>query len=138
MGKNTVISCDPLPRHGTRILVVDDERDIAVVLKKGLENYGFKADAFDKPESALMNFRAGSYDLIITDVRMPEMNGFELYREIKKKDSKVKVCFLTASEVYSEEFKRMVPTIGAVCLIEKPISISNLLEIVKRELRRGA
>ena len=136
MAKNTVISCDSPARCGMRVLVVDDEKDIALVLKKGLENYGFEADAFDNPGSALMNFRPGLYDLVITDVRMPEMNGFELYREIRKKDAKVKVCFLTASEMYDEEFKKTVP-IEAACLIEKPVSISELLEIVKRELQRG-
>jgi two-component system catabolic regulation response regulator CreB/two-component system response regulator ChvI len=125
-----------LPRCGIRILLVDDEKDIAFVLKKGLENYGFKVDAFDRPESALENFRSGSYDLMITDIRMPEMNGFELYKEIRKIDAKVKVCFLTASEMYDEEFKKTVP-IESVRLIEKPISISKLLEIVRRELQRG-
>lgn len=121
-----------------RILVVDDEKDIAFVLKKGLENYGFKVDAFDSPESVLTSFKPGSYDLVITDIRMPEMDGFELYKEIRKKDAKVKVCFLTAFEVYSEEFKKTVPSTEAVCLIEKPVSISGLLEIVRRELQRGA
>jgi DNA-binding response OmpR family regulator len=134
MGKNTVINCDPLPRYGMRILVVDDEKDIAFILKKGLENYGFTVDAFDSPESVLTDFRTGSYDLIITDIRMPEMNGFELYKEIRKKDTKVKVCFLTAFEVHDEEFEEMVPSTESICLIEKPVSISGLLEIVKREL----
>ncbi|HEU4605728.1 MAG TPA: response regulator, partial [Nitrososphaera sp.] len=96
--------------------------------------HGFKADAFDSPESALVNFRAGAYDLIITDISMPKMNGFELYREIRKIDGRVKVCFLTAFEVYHEEFKRMFPSIEASCMIKKPVSIGDLLAIVKREL----
>lgn len=138
MVKNTVINSDLLPRCNERILIVDDERDVALVLKKGLERFGFNVDAFDEPESALVNFREGSYDLIITDINMPKMNGFELYREIREIDAKVKVCFLTAFEVYHEEFKRVFPSIEAKCLIKKPISISGLLKIVKDELTGDA
>ncbi len=99
-----------------RILVVDDERDIAFILKKGLECYGFQADAFDKPESALMNFRACAYDLIITDISMPKINGFKLYQETSKTDAKIKICFLSAYE----EFKRAIPSIDTICLIKNP------------------
>jgi DNA-binding NtrC family response regulator len=130
MGKNTVINCEPLPRHGMRVLVVDDERDIALVLKKGLESQGFQADAFDQPESALMNFRAGRYDLILTDMQMPRMDGIELYQEIRKIDTRVKVCFLSAYE----EVRKAFPE--PVCFIKKPVSISNLLKIVRSELER--
>jgi two-component system catabolic regulation response regulator CreB/two-component system response regulator ChvI len=105
-------------------------RDIALVLKKGLESQGFQADAFDEPESALMNFRAGHYDLILTDMRMPKMNGIELYQEIRKIDAKVKVCFLSAYE----EVRKALPE--PVCFIKKPISISNLLRIIRSELKR--
>ena len=130
MAKNTVINCDLTSRRGMRILVVDDEKDIALVLKKGLESQGFHADAFDRPECALMNFRAGSYDLILTDMRMPEMNGIELYQEVRKIDTKVKVCFLSAYE----EFRKAFPLTESICFIKKPISISNLLKIVRSEL----
>jgi two-component system, OmpR family, response regulator ChvI len=130
MGNNTVVNCEPFPRRSMRILVVDDEKDIALVLKKGLESQGFKADAFDRPECALMNFRAGSYDLILTDMRMPKMDGLELYQEIRKIDAKVKVCFLSAYE----ELKKMLPSTEPICFIKKPVSISNLSKIVKSEL----
>src|SRR6476619_2101524 len=78
-----------------KILVVDDEPDVNLTLKVTLEDKGFIADTFDDPLLALQNFRAGqSYDLLILDVKMPKMNGFELYREIRKINDKVKVCFL--------------------------------------------
>ena len=79
----------------SRILVVDDEPDVNFTLKITLEDKGFKVDAFDDPLLALENFKAGLYDLVILDIKMPKMNGFELFREIKKIDNNVKVCFLT-------------------------------------------
>ena len=83
-----------------RILVVDDEPDFSLSLKIALEENGFKVNAFDDPIIALDNFRKGAYDLLILDIKMPKMHGFELYREIRKIDSQVKVCFLTAGEMY--------------------------------------
>ena len=83
-----------------RILVVDDEPDVSLSLKIALEENGFKVNAFDDPIIALDNFRKGAYDLLILDIKMPKMHGFELYREIRKIDSQVKVCFLTAGEMY--------------------------------------
>src|ERR1041385_972697 len=87
-----------------KILVVDDEPDVNLTLKVTLEDNGFMADTFDDPLLALENFRSGqSYDLLILDVKMPKMNGFELYREIRKINDKVRVCFLTAGEMYYDD-----------------------------------
>jgi DNA-binding response OmpR family regulator len=83
-----------------KILVVDDEPDVNLALKTALEENDFEVDVFSDPLLALENFKAAYYDLLILDIRMPKMNGFELYREIKKLDNKVKVCFLTAGEMY--------------------------------------
>jgi two-component system catabolic regulation response regulator CreB/two-component system response regulator ChvI len=130
MAKNTVANCDLFPRSGGKVLVVDDEKDIALVIKRALECYGFTVDAFSDPGSALKNFKPGSYDLVLTDVRMPKMDGFELYREIRRIDGAVKVCFLSAFETYQEELK----TIGVRCFIKKPVSIGDLLEIVRGQL----
>src|SRR5919197_3758790 len=89
-----------------RILVVDDEIDITLSLKTVLEGDQFEVDSFNDPISALNSFKAGLYDLLILDIKMPKMNGFQLYREIKNIDDKGKVCFLTAlSEMHDyEEF----------------------------------
>jgi DNA-binding response OmpR family regulator len=83
-----------------KILIVDDEPDVNLALKTALEENAFEVDVFNDPLLALENFKAAYYDLLILDIRMPKMNGFELYREIKKLDNKVKVCFLTAGEMY--------------------------------------
>src|SRR5947209_8352114 len=82
-----------------KILIVDDEPDVCIVLKRVLEQYGFDADSCDDPILALENFKAGLYGLLLLDIKMPEMDGFHLYQEMKKIDNKIKVCFLTASEM---------------------------------------
>src|SRR5947209_18651072 len=90
-----------------RILVVDDEPDMTLLFKMALEEVGlFKVDIFNDPAVALSNYKPGSYDLVTLDIKMPKMDGFELYNEIKKKDDKVKICFLTASEMYYKEIRK--------------------------------
>jgi DNA-binding response OmpR family regulator len=80
-------------------LIVDDEPDINLALKLFLEQNGFKVNTFTDPLLALEYFRKGLYDLVILDIKMPKMHGFELYRQIRKIDDKVKACFLTASNM---------------------------------------
>jgi DNA-binding response OmpR family regulator len=114
-----------------RILVVDDEVDITLSLKTVLEGDQFEVDSFNDPISAFNSFKAGLYDLLILDIKMPKMNGFQLYREIKNIDDKVKVCFLTAlSEMHDyEEFKREVfPKAGERYFIQKPVENQTLLK----------
>ena len=89
-----------------RILVIDDEPDLTQVSTLALEYHGFKVDSFNDPQEALGKFEPGFYDLVILDIKMSKMDGFELYHEIKKKDNNAKVCFLTASELYYEEFRK--------------------------------
>jgi DNA-binding response OmpR family regulator len=113
-----------------KIAIVDDEPDITTVLKKGLEHRGFAVDVFNDPQAALASFKPGNYDLMIIDIRMPKVNGFDLYRELKKKDSSIKVCFLTAFEIYYEEFRKMFPTVDVRAFIRKPVSISSLVSQV--------
>lgn len=115
-------------------MIVEDEQDIAHVLKRGLELKGFTVDVFTDPLEALSNFRAGSYGLILSDIKMPKMNGFELYHKIEKMDPVVKICFITAFEMYYDEFKRVFPKIKVSCFVRKPVSINDLANIIVREL----
>jgi DNA-binding response OmpR family regulator len=118
-----------------RILVVDDERDIASVIKRGLENEGvFEVDAFHDPEEALNHFKPGRYDLLLLDIRMPKMNGFQLYRQLRKTDEKVRICFITAFEIYYDEFKKMFPKLRVNCFVRKPVSLEELAKTIKEEL----
>jgi DNA-binding response OmpR family regulator len=116
-----------------RILAVDDEPDLTKLCSLALEYHGFKVDTFNDPQEALSNYKPGYYDLVILDIKMPKMDGFELYDEIKKKDHKAKVCFLTASELYYEEFrKKEYCALDRDLFIRKPIDNEELLREVSK------
>jgi DNA-binding response OmpR family regulator len=116
-----------------RILAVDDEPDLTKLCSLALEYHGFKVDTFNDSEEALSNFKPDYYDLVILDIKMPKMDGFELYDELKKKDNDVKVCFLTASELYYEEFrKKEYHALDKNLFIRKPIDNEDLLKEVNR------
>ena len=120
-----------------KILVVDDEPDVNLTLKVTLEDNGFMADTFDDPLLALENFRVGqSYDLLILDVKMPKMNGFELYREIRKINDKVRVCFLTAGEMYYDDIYSDIFD-GKNQFIRKPIENEELIQRVNQIMMGG-
>ena len=114
-----------------RILVVDDDADVISTFKMILEMNGFEADAYTNPTLALSNFKPNSYGLLLLDVRMPIMNGFELFRKMKSIDSRVEVCFITAFEDYCEEFKESFPMLDeAKYFIRKPKAIQDLVNHV--------
>ena len=118
---------------------MDDEPDISLLFKTVLKDEGFEVDSFEDPQLALSNFKPDFYDLVVLDIKMPGMNGFQLYREIKKIDSKVKVCFLTASEMFYEEYRRKQEDIAAdVTAVDKdlfllkPVSNQDLLQKISK------
>ena len=117
-----------------RILLVDDEHDITLTFRIVLEDNGFAVDTFNDPEEALSNFKAGLYDLLLIDVKMPKMNGFELYQEIEKIDDKAKICFITAFEVYYNSLRELFPTMKVDCFIKKPVTTDELVQRIKSEL----
>src|ERR671936_976869 len=115
----------------TKVLIVDDEPDVKLALKIALEENGFQVDAFDDPIMALDNFRNGVYDLLILDIKMPKMHGFELYREIRKIDNEVKICFLTAGEMYYGAYAYIF---NENQFIRKPIQNEDLINKIKEIL----
>jgi len=120
-----------------RIMVVDDEDDIILELRVVLEENGFKVDSFNDPLLALENFKADLYDLLILDIKMPKMNGFELYKQIKKVDNKVKTMFLTALtelQEYEEFRKEVSPKLGERYFVPKPIENEDLIKRVNKIL----
>jgi CheY-like chemotaxis protein len=119
------------------LLVDDEEPDIALALKIGLEDNGFAVYTFDSPLKALSNFKAGFYDLLLLDIKMPKMNGIEAYQQMKEIDKKVKVCFITASEMhyYEDIRKEIFPKLGVKRLIRKPIRIDDLVKNLRDELQ---
>jgi DNA-binding response OmpR family regulator len=111
-----------------RILVVDDEPDINTTLEKALEQNGFKVDSYECPLMALENFTPYYYDLAILDIKMPEMNGFSFYREIKKLDKNLRICFLTGGEMYYGVYSDIFSSLPANYFIRKPIGNEELIK----------
>jgi two-component system, OmpR family, response regulator ChvI len=109
--------------------------DIANTYKLALECAGFIVDVFNDPMKSLSAYKAGAYDLLLLDIRMPRMSGFELYDKIKEIDDKVNVCFVTAYEEYYDEIKNRFPhSEKTEWFIRKPIGIEELVKKVKSRL----
>jgi len=117
-----------------RILIVDDDPDITFMFRAGLEKNGFIVTVFNDPMKVLSKFSAGLYDFVLIDVKMPKMNGFEVYREIERIDNNLKVCFMTAFVVYYESLREIFPTTRVSCFIRKPIEIDKLVDRILKEL----
>jgi DNA-binding response OmpR family regulator len=112
-----------------KVMIVDDEQDITTIFKMGLENNQFIVTTFNDPIEALSKFRPGLYDLLILDIRMPGMDGFQLYRKIRAVDNKVNVCFLTAFDESRGEFRTSFPFLDEVkCYLKKPVTIRDLVK----------
>jgi two-component SAPR family response regulator len=105
-------------------------------IKMGLEEEEkrFLVDTYNDPEEALANFKARSYDLLLIDVKMPKINGFELYEKLRKIDGNVKLCFITAFEVYYQSLRELYPTANVECFIKKPITTHDLVERIMQEV----
>ena len=119
--------------HSQKILVVDDEQDIVFTLKTILTEAGFTVDAFTNPSVAFEMFRPEKYKLIILDIRMPGLNGFELYMKLLEQDNSIKVLFLTAVNEFSmyAKFKNSVsPMSGKRYYLQKPVDLTKLLQRV--------
>jgi two-component system, OmpR family, response regulator ChvI len=133
-GNNNDLCFEVPEPNKRRILVVDDEPDITSIFKISLEYNGFEVDAYNDPILALSNFKAAFYGLMLLDIKMPGMTGFELYKEVMKIDNKVKVCFVTAYDLSYDEFRQQVPTLNAKCFLRKPILIPDLIKRIDLEL----
>ena len=123
-----------------RILFVDDDRDILFTIKKSLEDHGFIVDTFSNPLEALSSFKPDSYDLVLIDIKMPEMSGFEFYQELQKKTThgtEIKICFITAFEIYFETLRKEFPELYGGCFIRKPIKTEDLVIKIKEELKQN-
>jgi DNA-binding response OmpR family regulator len=128
-------------RKGNKILLVDEEPDLTMTFKAILQGVGFAVDIYENPLVALYNFRPHYYDLVILDIKMPEMNGFELYGEMLKIDSQVKVCFVTAGEMYNDNVRKneeeQYCELDTKRFIQKPISNGDLIRRINRIMMLG-
>jgi DNA-binding response OmpR family regulator len=118
------------------ILLVDDEPDITNFVRNVLEINGFVVDSYTDPTLALSNFKPGLYDLLLLDIRMPEISGLDLCQKMKEIDSNVKICFLTASELFYEEYRRLdaSPSLDKAYFIQKPCRSEDLINQLKEIL----
>jgi CheY-like chemotaxis protein len=131
-----------------RILIVDDDTDITFTYKLGLETYyeGYEDDnynsskirfqvyTYNNPLVALSEFKSNFYDLLLIDINMPDINGFELCQKILELDANVRVCFITAWEVNIEALREVYPNVSLGCFIRKPVSIDYLVKRLSAEL----
>ena len=121
-----------------RILIVDDDIDITLTFKSALEEYyndkRFEIYTYNNPLVALSEFKPNFYDVLLTDINMPDMNGFELSEKILELDVNVRVCFITAGEANIEALREIHPKINLGCFIKKPVSIEYLIKRLSAEL----
>ena len=118
-----------------RILVVDDNPDIVFTLRIGLERDStMQVYSYDNPVSALLEFKPNFYDLLLIDVNMPMMDGFQLANKLLQKDLNVRVCFMTSGEINMDAAREVHPLKSIGCFIKKPITTEQLLRHVKAEL----
>jgi two-component system, OmpR family, response regulator ChvI len=124
------------PKRKRKILLVDDEPDLTLTLKMGLEDSGlFEVDTFNDPQLALSNFKPDYYDFLLIDIKMPYLSGYELYDKLRKIDSRVKSCFITAYEMNYQALREQFPTLEMECYA-KPLEISELIRKINKELQQ--
>jgi CheY-like chemotaxis protein len=136
-------------KTGKRILLVDDEPDITMAISIALESDGFEVHSYNSPKLALFNFKPDYYDLAILDIKMPEMDGFRLYNQMKNIDGRIEICFITAADkTYyegtqqeQEQNKKVQEKISPeYCalneeiFIQKPISNGDLIREIKKRM----
>jgi CheY-like chemotaxis protein len=120
-----------------KILIVDDDPDITKTFSLVLEDSGlYEVDIYNEPLIALRNFRPNFYDLALLDIRMPQMNGFELSNKIEKIDNKIRICFISAYNVEDKALKEKYPSLQIKCFLPKPIAVSDLIKRLEIELLR--
>jgi CheY-like chemotaxis protein len=136
MGMKPRGSSNNITSKKKRILIVDDEIDVNYTFETVLEENGFVVDSFDTPALALNSFKPNLYDLVLLDIKMPTMDGFKLYEEMKKIDNKFKVCFLTASEMFYEQYRPAHSIIAGenYPIIQKPIKNEELIRQINELL----
>jgi CheY-like chemotaxis protein len=108
------------------LLIVDDDSDVTSVLRIGLERRGMAVTALNDPLEAIEAVKKQHYDLIITDIGMPKMSGFDLYREIRKNNEDLPICFLSSFEISDTEFDQIFPATKVNIFLKKPISFADL------------
>ena len=123
------------PQQHKRILVVDDNPDIVLTLRVGLEmDSTIQVFGYDNPVTALVEFTPNFYDLLLIDVNMPLLDGFQLAQNLARRDLNVRVCFMTSGEINMDAAREVHPLRSLGCFIKKPITAEQLLRRIRAEL----
>jgi DNA-binding response OmpR family regulator len=124
-----------------RILIVDDDNDITTTFKAGIEesnnnnaNKRIEVYTSNNPVVALSEFKPNFHDLLLVDINMPQMNGFELCEKILAIDINVRICFMSSVEINREGLREIYPSLSLGCFIRKPVTIDYLLTRIRSEL----
>jgi CheY-like chemotaxis protein len=144
---HTIIATEPevslKPPFIKRILLVDDDPDVTLTFKAGLDGHyysngdkkkKFEVYAYNDPILVVKEFKPHFYDLLLTDIYMPNMNGFQLCEKILELDVNVRVCFMSALAVNIQALREVYRNVSFGCFIENPVSIKYLIESLAAEL----
>jgi two-component system, OmpR family, response regulator ChvI len=115
-----------------RVLLVDDEPDVVYLVKTALERNGFEVDAYTDPILALHNFRTDIYRLLLLDIKMPKIDGIDLFKKMEKEDDKVRVCFFSATDYLTSNYKNVFQDPDRFLFISKPISLPEMTRRIRR------
>jgi DNA-binding response OmpR family regulator len=117
-------------------MLIDDEADITKTLNDGLQRHGYDVETYNDPEVAIEKYKTNVFDRVITDIRMPTMNGFELARRIWQIDAGAGICFLTSFEIHEAEAKKVFPNLKDRCFVKKPLTPSQLAQHIQQHESR--
>lgn len=123
-------------------MIIDDDPDITLTFKEGIENSNGNEDinkrievyTYNNSLTALSEFKPNFYDLLLTDINLPNMNGFQLCEKILLVDINVRVCFMSSGEINLEALREIYPTLSLGCFLKKPVTMDYLIERIKAEL----
>lgn len=117
-----------------KVMVVDDEDDVIAAIQSTLKSHGYEAECFTSPEMAIKEIRdrGDEYTLVISDIRMPTMTGFEFARVVRDTRSDMPIVFMTAFKISKSEFSRVFPSTSVVELITKPFTTVQLIGTVRK------
>jgi CheY-like chemotaxis protein len=128
-------------RFWKRILIVDDDNDITITFKTAIEDNNnttltkkIEVHTSNNPVIALSEFKPNFYDLLLADINMPHMNGFELCEKILAIDINVRICFMSSGEINRKALREIYPSLTVGCFMRKPMTMDYLIKRIMSEL----
>ncbi len=140
ISSSSVSTREDKERYWKRILIVDDDPDNTTTFKVGIENATktsskrIAVDAYNDPRKALLDFQPNFYDLLLIDIKMPQINGFQFSERILNIDINVKICYMSSGEINRDALREVHPSITLGCFIKKPVTINYLIDRIMQEL----